>query len=168
MGNILDITGALTVGAWIKSDTSSGYQGIVNKSDNTTGVSNYHLRMDTTTGYGVFRVYGASTVTVTGDIALGDDVWHHVVGVYSPSNYVRIYIDGVLNNENVTSIPASLNSSSKDVLIGAWLENDVPITFFDGTIDDARIYNYALTASQIRNVYNEGSSVRFGPSSGLP
>jgi len=40
--------------------------------------------------------------------------------------------------------------------------------YFDGTIDDVRIYNYALTPIQIDNVYNEGSAVRFGPSSGLP
>ena len=33
---------------------------------------------------------------------------------------------------------------------------------------DIRIYNYALTANQIKNLYNGGSAVRFGPSSGQP
>ncbi len=31
-----------------------------------------------------------------------------------------------------------------------------------------RIYNYALTAEQVKALYNEGSAVRFGPSSGSP
>lgn len=34
-------------------------------------------------------------------------------------------------------------------------------------IDDVRIYNYALTAAQIKNVMNDGA-VRFGPSTGSP
>lgn len=34
-------------------------------------------------------------------------------------------------------------------------------------IDDARVYNYALTASQARNVYNNGS-VNYGPNTGAP
>lgn len=34
---------------------------------------------------------------------------------------------------------------------------------WEGLIDDFRIYNYALTQTQIRQVMNEGSAVRFGP-----
>jgi len=35
-------------------------------------------------------------------------------------------------------------------------------------VDDVKIYNYALTATQVKNLYNEGSAVRFGPSTGSP
>lgn len=35
-----------------------------------------------------------------------------------------------------------------------------------GQIDDTRIFNYALTAVQVRQVYNEGFGTRFGPTSG--
>ncbi|KKQ66701.1 MAG: hypothetical protein US86_C0004G0019 [Candidatus Daviesbacteria bacterium GW2011_GWA2_38_24] len=37
----------------------------------------------------------------------------------------------------------------------------------NGQIDDARVYNYALTASQVKLLMNEGA-VRFGPSTGSP
>ena len=39
--------------------------------------------------------------------------------------------------------------------------------YFNGQIDDVRIYNYTLTASQIKTLYNDGA-VRFGPASGTP
>ena len=32
----------------------------------------------------------------------------------------------------------------------------------DGLIDDARIYNYARTADQIKQDYNEGAAVHLG------
>lgn len=34
-------------------------------------------------------------------------------------------------------------------------------------VDDVRIYNYALTATQVKSLYNNGA-VRFGPSTGAP
>ena len=39
---------------------------------------------------------------------------------------------------------------------------------FDGLLDDARLYNYALTASQVKKLYNENAAARFGPTSGTP
>ena len=38
---------------------------------------------------------------------------------------------------------------------------------FNGQIDDVRVYNYALTAAQVKNEYNQGA-VSFGPSTGAP
>jgi hypothetical protein len=40
--------------------------------------------------------------------------------------------------------------------------------WFNGQIDDVRIYNYALTATQIKTLYNENAAVRFGPLTGSP
>jgi len=39
---------------------------------------------------------------------------------------------------------------------------------FNGLIDDVKIFNYALTANQVKTVYNEGAAVRFGPNAGQP
>lgn len=37
-----------------------------------------------------------------------------------------------------------------------------------GTVDQVLIYNYALTATQIKQLFNAGSAVYFGPASGPP
>jgi len=39
--------------------------------------------------------------------------------------------------------------------------------YFNGQIDDVRVFNYALTANQIKTLFNNGS-VNFGPSTGSP
>jgi len=38
---------------------------------------------------------------------------------------------------------------------------------FSGQIDDAKIFNYALTATQVKTLYNDGA-IRFGPVTGIP
>jgi hypothetical protein len=40
--------------------------------------------------------------------------------------------------------------------------------YFTGQIDDVRVYNYALTPSQIKTVYNGGAAVKFAPLTGSP
>ena len=52
--------------------------------------------------------------------------------------------------------------------IGAGYTGTSPNELFTGQIDDVRIYNYALTANQVKLLFNEGSSIRFGPSTGSP
>lgn len=44
----------------------------------------------------------------------------------------------------------------------------VSTTYYAGMLDDVRIYNYALNATQVTTLFNEGSAVRFGPDEGLP
>ncbi|EKD86014.1 MAG: hypothetical protein ACD_37C00528G0001, partial [uncultured bacterium] len=39
---------------------------------------------------------------------------------------------------------------------------------YSGQLDDAKIYNYALTKQQIQQVYNQGGAVRYGPATGSP
>ena len=40
--------------------------------------------------------------------------------------------------------------------------------WFPGQIDEVRIFNYALTSTQVKNLFNQGSAIRFGPATGSP
>jgi hypothetical protein len=48
-------------------------------------------------------------------------------------------------------------------IIGSGMGANLGNWRFNGQIDDVKLYNYALTASQIKQVYNQGAGVRFGP-----
>jgi hypothetical protein len=90
---------------------------------------------------------------------INDDTWHHVAITRNLANTtVTYYVDGkevgtLASGTNTYTIAASL-------YIGA---HNGTTQLLYGQIDDARIYNYALTPAQIKMVYNEGSAVRFGP-----
>ena len=94
-------------------------------------------------------IYTATTVT-TGR-------WYHVVGVYdAPNRKMDIYLDGKRDNGVAAgvAVPASLYSSTANVLIGRIFDYG---DSWNGKIDEARIYNRALTAAEVKQLYNLGS-----------
>ncbi len=90
--------------------------------------------------------------------------WHHVVASVDSST-ITLYIDG--NNKGSTSFDGSIPTTSNSLKIGsgsAW-QSDNPNHYFDGQIDEVKIYNFALTADQIKTEYNQGFSQVFGATS---
>ncbi len=147
----LKITSQITVSAWIKTSTNSeavlmkgtwasddGYLMYVDGSN--------FLRFSIDDGVNP-RALATSTIAVT------DNRWHYVVGTYTPSTSVSLYIDGKLNNQNTTSIPSSIADTNNNLRIGS---NEAGAAFFNGFIDDVKVFPYARTAAQIKLDYNAG------------
>ena len=97
----------------------------------------------------------ATTVVNVDSPALSTGVWVHLVGVYEPGTAVRIYVNAGTPTSNTTSIPASQFNNTLNVNLGRRPDGSTT-TYLDGTIDDARVYNRALTASEITAIYNAG------------
>jgi hypothetical protein len=74
--------------------------------------------------------------------------WHYLVGTFDGS-FVKIYVDGVM--ENSVSISGTTMSGSSDVFIGA---NNFGGSGA-GTIEEVRIFNRALSASEIQTYYQQ-------------
>ena len=144
----LNIIGSLSVSAWFKTLNNTSSIMIVTKDD---GASNraWQLYM-ISTGSIRFAINGV-TAFATSSGVYDDGNWHHVLALYEPSNYVKLYIDGVADGEDTTSVPASINNlPSQDVVIGAYSVYDGG-TRWNGQIDEVAIFNYALNAGQIYN-----------------
>jgi hypothetical protein len=78
------------------------------------------------------------------------DVWQYVVGVYD-SNYVRLYLDGGLVASNLLT-DVFLPNTTEALRLGTTGNANSPY-WFAGDIDEAAVYNRALTASEIANRY---------------
>ena len=98
------------------------------------------------------EVYGNDTV-ITG-------TWYHLTAVWESSTSLKLYVNGTLVDED-TSVEATLDNNSAPHTIGARDNTSVVDQYFDGQIDDVKIFNYALTEAQILTDYNQGA-VRFG------
>lgn len=99
-----------------------------------------------------FQITTASgTYSVSSSTGLSTGSWHHIAGVYDGSQ-IRIYADGVLMN----TMPASgaLASNSSSLKIGS---AGTANSSYNGMIDEAQIYNTALTTNQIFAVYTSGT-----------
>ena len=82
---------------------------------------------------------------------LADDVWHHVAGVYDSTDIgseVKLYVDGVLNG---TAAAAAYASNNRDINIGAAWGGGAFQRFLNGSVDEVRISDAALTASEFLN-----------------
>jgi trimeric autotransporter adhesin len=78
--------------------------------------------------------------------------WNHVALTYSTANgetTVNVYLNGVLSSDAVTDVN---NSWNPRVVFGAYLGAQQPS--FNGSLDEIAIFNQALSAQQIQQVYN--------------
>jgi|GEM_PF-1286092 len=150
-------TTQMSVSTWVKTtDVTQSYAMFLTKS--TTGGNGWNLRFDSTTGKPMFTIYvGGSYVDqddYTTSIACQNNAWCHVVGLYDGST-VKTYVNGKLSGSFSTS--GDITPQATTTFIGKRSDG----YSFSGQVDDARIYNYALTATQVKELYN-GGAVRFG------
>jgi hypothetical protein len=155
----LHLSSNFTLSAWIYQSAAqqSGYRIIDKALAGTPG----GFALDTW-GSGIgghtLRLQGAGTnnPNVLGATAYSLLAWHHVAAVVSGSNG-WVYLDGIVNGTgNVGSIPVN----TLDLYIGHAHPNggSGQWEWFNGKIDDVRIYNRALSATEIGQLYTLGAS----------
>ncbi len=146
----LSFTGNFTLEAWIKTNSNTTQQSIIEKYDNSS-LNGYLLRL-TSSGTIMAGTMGtASNVLVTGNAVLSTNTWYHVAATYNGSN-IYIYINGVLDKTGAATV--NPGASTFSLKIGA-RGNDAGTTF-NGLIDEVRISNAARTANEIAESYKLG------------
>ncbi|MFW5702420.1 MAG: DUF2341 domain-containing protein [Candidatus Dojkabacteria bacterium] len=137
----------VSVAAWVNVDSLANNMTIY---DAGSAANGYWSFMVTTGGNLMFRADGQVTVTSTGTI--GINTWHHVAVVKEndPSGTVSFYIDGQLVGED--EIGSIINSGTKS--IGRRLDGTSQLNYFDGEMDDVRLYNKSLDQQDVLNTYN--------------
>ena len=146
-----------TISAWVKK-TGSSQKGIVDK-DFDNGGSNYG-------GWGFWVqsngklswwAQGGKDLLDTGPTSISNGQWTHVVVVWrASSKTAEFYINGVLNSTKTDATIVEKVSGSAPLIIGG-LRNGLSPYNFDGFIDDVRVYNRALSASEVSTLSNQGS-----------
>jgi len=95
-------------------------------------------------------------------ILLRDGKWHNVLAERN-NNFIKIYIDGkYINQKNTTTIFDVNTNLSANIGAMYFTTDSVFNQFFNGSIDDVRIYNAALSSSQIRQNYIAGLNLLLG------
>jgi MSHA biogenesis protein MshQ len=152
--SILDITDEITMSAWIYptdySHSGGGsYPTVISKA-----TTNYRWFISDGNDRIWSRFVGFSDLGSTSTIPL--NTWTHIILTFDGNGFTW-YLNGAEDASDSQS--GSLTENSSDWVIGDWDENGA--RGFKGKIDDVRIYNYALTEEQIKQVYNDGAAVRF-------
>jgi uncharacterized protein (DUF362 family) len=146
----LNAAGPMTVEAWIRpSGTPLAYSEIVDKEGSSGGYSfilNNDRRINFYVGDGTDWAFAVSTTL------LQDDVWYYVVGV-ADGSALRVYVNGVAEGTpTAQGLPAS--TAGVNLRIGRMVGTGQ--RWFNGTIDEVRISNRALTPEEIAADYGLG------------
>jgi len=144
----LDLTGPFTISTWIKH-SDAGYT-ILSKRDAafTEGyaidiISNRRVRVR-------WRDAGGAMQEIRTLVAITNDEWHQFAISYDGTT-ANVYIDGVLNNTDTLDPPVD---TDRHFLIAA-VDERAPTNFYEGTIDELRVWDRALSQDQIRFIMNQ-------------
>ena len=150
-----------TVGAWIKTTATAA--GVIIQQ---RGASSGQYQLSTTAGGAVQFWLRSNSSTyqfnLTSTQTVNDGQWHFIVGVRSGTTGY-IYIDGA----NVKSASGTTRNLSSNNAVSIGADAYGSSLWFNGTIDDARIYSSALSASVIAGMANQPPSVAT-PASATP
>jgi len=140
-----DFGGEVTAAAWVNiHSVPSEWMAIITKGDSAWRVSTLRQERMFHASVGDYKRHG-DAASVNGKTTVGADEWHHVAAVYD-GNAVRLYLDGKLDETQPWT--GGIDKNDFELLIGKNAEQDG--RFFDGLIDDVRIYNYALPENEIK------------------
>jgi hypothetical protein len=149
-----DITDDITAMAWMKAtyvDWRNFSTIIAKGQDGSGGWGLQKAGRDNAVSFYV-DVSGMPWDGIQAGVGIFDNQWHHVAGVYDGSN-AYIYIDGGLDSNSV-ACSGSMSTNNWDVYVG--LNSQSMARSWLGRIDDVRVYNYALTQSEINDIYTGG------------
>ena len=156
----MNCTNAITLEAWVRPESvkSNNYECIIikNAPENTSMHTLYALWIgwsDRRIAFYIWTESSAYEFWSRNEIPL--DEWSHVVGTYdSDAGIGRIYINGRLDCEYVNTYKGKLRTNSQPLCLGR------PISpgyyYFDGYIDEARVWSRALPADEVCASYNAG------------
>jgi hypothetical protein len=147
----------ISVVAWFKTSTTTGLKGLVNKY--VAGSFN---------GYEIFFSDGAlcawllrdgsnyiwdgsdCTMRTTG---YNDDLWHQVALVANATG-ARLYVDGVLKAKQGWTGTAGAVTTTQELRLGHYPGVTGGDSFLAGSIDDVRLYDRALGAPEVLDIFN--------------
>ena len=153
----LNITNNFTIALWVKLNVNKD-EFIISR--RTTGGC-------TSTNYGLIHGYGglaANTVALYSESYTGtnpgtkltstiiDTNWHHVAFTYDGST-VKGYLDATTGTADVTSAKVfSFSTTAANLFIGDSCPTGVNTDYYSGGLDDLRIYNRALSSTEVASL----------------
>ncbi|KYK25562.1 hypothetical protein AYK26_07810 [Euryarchaeota archaeon SM23-78] len=160
--NDLDITNNITIEAWVKTGVSSTDElGIVSKYEGPTDMSyalfysylgdiqyqdKVYLRLcDSAVCPMNYKVHSFSKIN--------NGFWHHVAGVYN-GTHMSIFVDGV--REATYAYNFGICAGNAKLRIGCHYYSGAETGYFNGEIDEVRIYDRALSGAEIDHNYKLG------------
>lgn len=152
--NSLDFgTGDFSVETWAKWDfvnSGSSYNTIYSNGGLVTGTSNFGL-VSSSTGDKIRFIVNNTNCISTSTFSNGD--WVHIVGTRE-SGSLKLYING----NKTPEATASNSDTVTNALVKSVGKDAQTFRFYHNLIDDVRVYDRAITSTEVEQNYKAGTS----------
>ena len=142
----LDLTTGLTMEAWVRPTTLNSWRAILIKEQ--TGDLVYGLYANTNNNRPSAHVFIGAKTDTRGIAKLPVNAWTHLAATYDGS-VLRLYVNGA--QVSTRTIGGNILTSTSPLRIGG---DSFASEYFNGLIDEVRIYNRPLTATEIQTDMN--------------
>jgi hypothetical protein len=147
--NSLDISGSGSVETWVKLNAVNVWQGVVAKGNvNDNNLQNYALEIDGTNHLECTIGNGSSSQIAISTATLSAGSFTHIACTWDGSN-IKIYINGTLDKTTAQTVTAGANTSVLNLGQFGGASD-----FLSGTLDDVRIYDRAISVSEVTTDMN--------------
>ena len=149
----------LTIEAFVKPTSLYSYTQILGRGYSSAGYPNYYLRKGGgSVGWSFFVGDSSSNYTASDSDSIDVNVWQHVVGILNRSeNLCKIYVNGLLKQTADATGMGSFENAGDNLVIGK-SPNSVSYSYFAGDINTLKLYNKALTSTEVLQNYNATKS----------
>ena len=148
----------ITLSMWWNESNNDGRGGIFQRVGSNFGRNQWHFGRGSPDSF-VWQVQdaGGNKVAVSWD-SVNDKIgeWTHILGIFNKEKKaLRLYINGKLigSDQNSSIDPSDINSSDMYDTRFARRES----TYWNGKLDDIRLYEKALTPLQVEKLYHKGA-----------
>jgi carbon monoxide dehydrogenase subunit G len=137
-----------TLSAWINPVDFTDWRAIFSKRDSPSRLA---MRFDIGLSQGNGQVYVNGATLLTFGYAPPTNTWTHITVVATSSN-TKLYVNGVLR-KSIGAMKLGTKASANTVIGGTGEGPGGDNDPFKGMIDEVRVYNRALSASEVQNAY---------------
>lgn len=156
----LDLKESFSISAWIRPDNYLLPSVVLWHGDaafakdpfllyfsNRPGYNSLGVRKDVADGLTINECYAPSGVIYSG-------IWSHIVGVCNASTrQMKLYINGeLISNITVSNMSITYSTANFITMIGAATSTSGIGQFFQGKLDEIRIYNRELTQEEVKEL----------------
>ena len=144
------VSAAQTISVWINEDgTYNGHNPVVdiNQYDGPHG----QTVIESNSGSLDVYCWGMTPLVTTTPPLISK--WHHIVYTNDGNKNLNLYIDGAIVQSTATTATTNYDGQTASQVIH--IGNHDPSQYFSGYIDNVRVYNRALSLTEVKELYDE-------------
>ena len=150
-------TSSISVAGWMNASVLGGVRSLVSRWNQPNNpCANFSTSIDNSTNNFVGACNQYSNTVLYSSNSVLTNQWIHFLYVHNENIGGSLYINGSLVGSN--NIQGPICNSINDLYIGAQMNVASLWRFFNGKLDDIGIWNRALTASEIQQLYIQGQA----------